>query len=194
MPPPPPFGRSPSPAPFHFAGRKKKIVLATLLRARALPTTTPKQIRLRKKRGRRSAERRIQPISAQHRQTLPLEGARARKRAKSRGALAFRRFAAVLARTFTSWLSSRPCLLGLVQAAVLPARSGPSAVKAPHASAVVPKRMMPKAAPARTANPRGSTALAPLSKVPSRRRPSMSEILWLVPDLVTDVKGVSLWT
>jgi hypothetical protein len=45
-----------------------------------------------------------------------------------------------------------------------------------------------EAAPARTANPRGSTALAPLPKVPSRRRPSMSEILWLVSDLGTDVK------
>jgi hypothetical protein len=48
----------------------------------------------------------------------------------------------------------------------LPALSCPSPVEAPHASAVVPKRMMPKAAPARTANPRGSTALAPLPKVP----------------------------
>ena len=58
----------------------------------------------------------------------------------------------------------------------LPALACPSPVEAPHTSAVVPKRMMPKAAPARTANPRGSTALAPLPKVPSRRRPSMSEI------------------
>ena len=37
----------------------------------------------------------------------------------------------------------------------------PSPVEAPHASAVVPKGMMPKAAPAQVASPRGSTALAP---------------------------------
>jgi hypothetical protein len=43
----------------------------------------------------------------------------------------------------------------------LPAPSCPSPVTAPHASAVVPKGLMPEAAPARIANPRGSTALAP---------------------------------
>ncbi len=47
-----------------------------------------------KSRGERSAERRIQPMSAQRRQALPLACARARKRAESRGALAFRRSAA----------------------------------------------------------------------------------------------------
>ena len=41
-----------------------------------------------------------------------------------RGALAFRRYAAALARTFTSWRSSRPCLLGSVRADILPALSG----------------------------------------------------------------------
>jgi hypothetical protein len=35
---------------------------------------------------------------------------------------------------------------------------------------------MPKAAPARVASPHGGTALAPLPKVPSRRRPLVSEI------------------
>ena len=53
--------------------------------------------------------------------------------------------------------------------------SCPSPVTAPHGSAVMPKGMMPKAAPERVASPRGGTALAPLPKVPSRRRPSMSE-------------------
>ena len=43
----------------------------------------------------------------------------------------------------------------------LPALSRPSAVAAPHASAVIPKGMMPEAAPAQVASPRGSTALAP---------------------------------
>src|SRR5208283_5431763 len=36
----------------------------------------------------------------------------ARKRAKSRGALAFRRSTAALAKAVTPWLSSRPCFLG----------------------------------------------------------------------------------
>jgi len=43
----------------------------------------------------------------------------------------------------------------------LPALSCPSPVTAPHASAVVPKGLMPEAAPARVASRRGSTALAP---------------------------------
>ena len=66
-----------------------------------------------------------------------------------------------LSQGFPSLLSSRPCFLGLGIRRALPASSCPSPVTAPHASAVVPKGMMPKAAPARVASPRGSTALAP---------------------------------
>jgi hypothetical protein len=78
----------------------RKILLAARLCARALPTTTPQQqssfrFAPAHKEGRRSAERRIQPMSAPHIQTLPPECARARKRA-DRSALAFRRFAAAL--------------------------------------------------------------------------------------------------
>jgi hypothetical protein len=47
----------------------------------------------------------------------------------------------------------------------LPALSCPSPVTAPHASAVVPRGMMPKAAPARVANPRGSTAPRPTLRI-----------------------------
>ncbi len=43
----------------------------------------------------------------------------------------------------------------------LPTLSCPSPVTAPHASAVVPRGLMPEAAPARIASPRGGTALAP---------------------------------
>ena len=129
-------------------------------------------------RGRRSAERRIQPISAQHRQTSPLAGARARRRANpGRARLpALRRGSR---RDFHIPAQLQAMLPGTRFRRALPALSCPSPVEAPHTSAVVPKRMMPKAAPARTANPRGSTALAPLPKVPSRRRPSMSEYFWL---------------
>ena len=66
-----------------------------------------------------------------------------------------------LSQGLPSLLSSRPCFLGLGIKRALPALSRPSAVAAPHASAVVPKGMMPEAAPARVASPRGSTALAP---------------------------------
>jgi len=77
-----------------------------------------------KNRGERSAERRIQPRSAQHQTDVAAcrcPGADARRRQVRavcatyllRGALAFRRTAAALAGTFTSRLSSRPCFLGL---------------------------------------------------------------------------------
>jgi hypothetical protein len=66
-----------------------------------------------------------------------------------------------LSQGLPSLLNSRPCFLRLGIKRALPALSCPSPVTAPHASAVIPKGMMPKAAPARIASPRGSTALAP---------------------------------
>jgi hypothetical protein len=42
----------------------------------------------------------------------------------------------------------------------------------------MPDQRDPGAARERVTNPRAGTALAPLSKVPSRRRPSMSEIVY----------------
>jgi hypothetical protein len=68
-----------------------------------------------------------------------------------------------LSQGLPSLLNSRPCFLGPGIKRALPALSRPSPVTAPHASAVVPKGLMPEAAPARIANPRGSTALAPHS-------------------------------
>jgi hypothetical protein len=49
---------------------------------------------------------------------------------------------------------------------------------------------MPGAAPAQVASLRGSTALAPHFRFASGMRPSMSEIRWLVSNLVTNVKIV----
>jgi hypothetical protein len=113
MPPPPRYAR----------WRISKIVLAARLRARALPTTTPrKRFASGKKEGGEAPKGACQPLSAQHQQTLPMPGRGSAPRRQVyavcaliclRGALAFRRFAAALARTFTSWLSSRPCLLRL---------------------------------------------------------------------------------
>jgi hypothetical protein len=84
--------------------------------------------------------------------------------APCRGALAFRRFDRGSRQGLPSLLNSRPCFLGLGIRRALPALSCPSPVTAPHASAVVPKGMMPKAAPERVASPRGGTALAPSSE------------------------------
>ena len=98
-------------------------VLATQSRARALPTTTPRKIRLRQKEGGgapkgASNQFRAAPTNVA---ACRCPGAEARHRQVYadcaliclRGALAFRRYAAALARTFTSWRSSRPCFLGL---------------------------------------------------------------------------------
>jgi len=84
---------------------------------------------------------------------------------------------------FPSRLSSRPCFLGLGIRRTLPAHSCPSPVTAPHASAVIPKGMMPEAAPARIASPRGSTASRPTPQIASGMRPSMSEIFLTYPKL-----------
>ena len=109
--------------------------------------------------------------------------------APNRGAPAFRRYAAALAGTPIpaqlqamlpgTWTAHDANIMRGESRRTLPALSCPSPVTAPHASAVIPKGMMPKAAPERVASPRGGTALAPLPKVPSRRRLSMSEIFWM---------------
>ena len=122
----------------------------------------------------REAERRkAHPTnSAQHRQTLPLADARARRRAMQTSTQS----AHLSACGARSPSGATPRLSpGLSHPGSAPGhacwdRSGqafyppfpvPSPVEAPHASAVVPKGMMPEAAPAQVASLRGSTALAP---------------------------------
>ena len=75
------------------------------IRARALFDSFP----LGTAEGRRSADRRIQPLSAPHNQMLPPECARARKRAQ-RGALASRRSTADLAAAANAATRPRPRL------------------------------------------------------------------------------------
>jgi hypothetical protein len=75
--------------------------------ARAVAATTQKRFASGNKRGRRSAERRMPTIAAHHQQTLPsADGPRGS--APFRGALAFRRFTAALARPNASSLGSAP--------------------------------------------------------------------------------------
>jgi len=80
------------------------------VRARALPTTTKNSHPLAKNRGKRSAERRIQPLSAHRRQVYAVcanQSARG-SAPKSRGALAFRRFTAALASAVATASGSAP--------------------------------------------------------------------------------------
>jgi hypothetical protein len=201
MPPPPCFAWSPSPAlragadaASSLRGAKRrsnpalcasrpwiaslalamtmhKIVLATHSRPSLANHNAKKRFAAGKK---REAERRkAHPTnSAQHRQTLPLADARARRRAMQTSVRGLRTYLlAGRARLPALHRGSRQDfhILAQLQAMLpgtwfrreLPAFSCPSPVEAPHASAVVPKRMMPKAAPAQVASPRGSTALAP---------------------------------
>jgi hypothetical protein len=107
-----------------------------------------------------------------------------------RGALAFRRYTAALARTFTSWLSSRPCLLGSVRAGILPALSGS------QSSGSTPR--LGRSTEGNDARSRSGAGCEPARKhrtrstlqIASGMRPSMSEIRWLVADLVTIVKKI----
>jgi len=94
-----------------------------------------------------------------------------------RGALAFRRSAAALARALTPWLSSRPCFLGRGLRRALPALSYPSPGTAPPAAVLVPQGVMPKAARERSASfrARAPPLLRP-SKVPSRKAPSLGRV------------------
>ena len=101
-----------------------------------------------------------------------------------RGALAFRRSAAALARANASTLGSapvpcflRPGLAGVTARCIV--RVG---------EVVVPVGRGPRAARERSASPRAGTALAPPTKVPSRRRPRMSKVIAYVTLSVTTVK------
>jgi hypothetical protein len=99
--------------------------------------------------------------------TCPLRGC-----APTQGAPAFRRFDHGSRRDSHPDSAPGHASWDLESKRALPALSCPSPVTAPHASAVVPKGMMPKAAPERVASPRGGTALAPLPKAPSLAEPS----------------------
>ena len=171
-----PSGGPPPPLRFTARGRINEIVLATRSRPSLLQ---PPRCKVRRRpRGRRSAERRMPTICRARNKYAVCRPAACLGRgcAPCRGAPAFRRFDRGSRQGLPSLLNSRPCFLGLGIKRALPVLSCPSAVTAPHASAVVPKGMMPEAAPARIASPRGSTALAPHLQIASGMRPSMSEI------------------
>ena len=159
-PPPPCFVWSSSPAPFHCAGadkqyRSRDTFMCPSLADHEANIFAPGNKREAK---RRKAHANHVPRSINKRCRLLIP--RARLRAIS-GRARLPALRPRLSPGLPSLLSSRPCFPGLGIKRALPVLSCPSAVTAPHASAVVPKGMMPKAAPARVASPRGSTALAP---------------------------------
>ena len=158
MPPPPPFGWSPSPATFHCAGADKRNRSRDAIASEFCCTTLQGSSPPRGQAKRRKAHANHLPRSINKRCRLLIP--RARLRAIS-GRARLPALRPRLSPGLPSLLSSRPCFLGFSIGWALPVLSCPSAVAAPHASAVVPKGMMPGAAPARVASPRGSTALAP---------------------------------
>ena len=142
----------------------------------------------------REAERRkAHPTnSAQHRQTLPLADARARRRAMQTSVRSLRTYLLsgrarlpALRRgsrqDFTSWRSSRPCLLGSVRADILPALSGS------QSSGSTPR--LGRSTEENDAQSRSGAGCEPARKhrtrstlqIASGMRPSMSEILRMYP-------------
>ena len=121
-------------------------------------------------------------------QRAPQTSVRSLRNSSAPGALAFRRYAAALASKFPRWLSSRPCFLRLVRAGVTRPSQVPVLVKAPHAPAVVPERLMPKAAREWIANPCAGAASRSTLQIASGMRPSMSGILSIVTEMGTNVK------
>ena len=155
------------------------------------PTLPRKGGRVGWGRGERSADRRNHPLSAlRKRGSAPCAADKSTRTCANhlRGALASRRSTAALARLLhLTQLQAR--FSGTRSKRALPALSCPSPVKAPHAPAVVPADMMPKAARERIANPRAGTALAPPFGLASREAPLDERDGRFVTEIGTDVKG-----
>ena len=142
---------------------------------RVLQTTTEVFCIPRDKPRERSAEGRkfIGSAHTDKRCRLPMLG---RGSAHFRGALAFQRSTCGSRQDFHVLAQLQARLPGTRVRRALPALACPSPVEAPHTPAVVPESMMPGTARERFAKPRAGAALAPLSGVPSRRRPRASKI------------------
>jgi hypothetical protein len=148
----------------------------------------------------REAERRqaCSPTSAPRKQVYAVcANPSASRGARSAERAAYRRSTAALARGTFVPLAAAPGQASWDVAAIsrpfarraLPAPACPSPVKAPHAPAVVPASMMPKAARERNVSfrPQAPHSLR-FREYLRERRPSMSEIFRLVPEMGTNVK------
>jgi hypothetical protein len=130
-----------------------------------------------RRKGKRSAERRIQPMAALQTvyAVLRKPAARVRQRALS-GRARLPALHGGSRRNITSRLNLGPCLLRRGRDwlnAVAPCRS---AVAAPHAPVVVPEGMMPEAARERIADPRAGAASRSTSRIASGMRPLQSRM------------------
>ena len=157
-------------------GRKYEFLLATQSAPELCLILSPK-------RGERSAERRIQPMSARFqgaeacqksgRARLPALRSGTRQRSRNR-----------------LWLSSRTTFPGTRLGRVFcPPRACP-VQRAPRRPVLLPAKWCPGAARVRTANPPAGTALAPLSGLPSGKAPSMSKMKDMVTYSVSIVKDL----
>ncbi len=144
----------------------------------------PRRARSCARKRERSAERRIQPMSAPHRQTLPPANARARKRANTGRA----RLPALHCGTSPiARLISGPRFLELPGAngRTLPGASAASTSRTGHGAGRDDAQSRPGAglrAPARGNRSRSAVGTSPVT-------PSMSEIRYNVAETGTDVKG-----
>jgi hypothetical protein len=142
---------------------------------------------MRRKEGGEAPKGAMPTMSARHRQTSPPADTRARLRATQTSVRNLRtHLLAGRARLPAPHRGSRQgcdpltqlqaMLPGIENQAGVTRSTCPSPATAPRASAIVPKGMMPKAAPARIASPRGSTALAPHFGSHPECVPRMSEM------------------
>ncbi len=127
-------------------------------------------------RGKRSAERRIQPMSAPHRQTLPPANARGAEAGLFRSPLAFRRSTAAFAKALTPWLSSGPRFLELPGAngRTLPGASAASTSRTGRSAGRDDARSLPGAD--WQFRPRGPLPLHPSGMPSGKASLEMSEI------------------
>ena len=138
-------------------------------------------------RGKRSAERRIQPMPRSTSSCRHEPAPRARRAPQTsvrslRNSSAFGARSpsgaphAALAGALTSRLSSRPCFLGSAPSGRYPLACKPSAGTAPPAAVLVTQGVMPEAARERFARPRAGAAPCSANRITSGMRPSMSKV------------------
>jgi hypothetical protein len=138
-------------------------------------------------RGKRSAERRIQPMprstsSCRHEpapraRRAPQTSVRSLRNSSASGARSPSGAPhAALAGALTSRLSSRPCFLNSAHSGRYPLACKPSAGTAPPAAVLVPQGVMPEAARERFARPRAGAAPCSANRIASGMRPSMSKV------------------
>jgi len=174
-------------------GEEKKFVLAARPRPSFAKPFRSSFASRGKGRGKRSAERRIQPLSAHRRQVYAVcanQSARGSAPKSGRARLPALHCGTRQRSRNRLWLSSRTTFPGTRLGRVFcPPRACP-VQRAPRRAVLLPAKWCPGAARVRTANPPAGTALAPLSGLPSGKAPSMSNMGGMVTYSVSIVKDL----